>query len=140
MKLTLRRFFSTDKDTLGFLWSDDHKVECFTLEDAYHDQKIYGQTRIPAGTYKLGLFQSPHFGKQMIYLLNVPNYDGIMIHNGNKNEDTLGCILVGDTSNLFVGNEDTIANSNQALNRIQPQITTAILNGDTFITIIDEDR
>jgi hypothetical protein len=140
MELYLKRLHSKDTDTLGFLYSDDRTVECWTLEDAHHDEKIAGQTRIPAGRYKLTLAFSSHFQREMIYLVLVPDYTGIMIHMGNRAKDTEGCILVADSVTLVSGQEDFNQLSNEALNRIQPIISTAIHQGDTYITITDEDR
>lgn len=63
-------------------------------------------TAIPRGTYKITLdVYSPKFGNRAFYkgvcngkvprLLNVKGFDGILIHAGNTNADTSGCLLVG---------------------------------------------
>lgn len=68
---------------------------CYTLEDACRsDGKIYGETAIPAGIYTLDINMSPKFKRTMIQILDVPNYSGVRIHNGNTNKDTYGCPLV----------------------------------------------
>src|SRR4051812_23330870 len=74
----------------------DGVLECYTLEDLVRaGPKVYGRTAIPEGRYKLALVKSPHFGDDTLAVLNVPGYDDIRIHGGNKPEDTLGCLLVG---------------------------------------------
>lgn len=50
---------------------------------------------IPAGTYDITLYQSPHFGKLVPLLHGVSGYEAIEIHTGNYRRDTKGCVLVG---------------------------------------------
>ena len=137
MEVYIRRLHREEKSTLGFLYTDDRKAECFTLEDGFKEIKVWGETRIPAGRYLLECRVSPHFGREMIYLKGVPNFTDVMIHSGNKVTDTNGCILVGDTPGI--AKPDYIMNSSQALARIQPIITSAIKVSSVYITITDED-
>ena len=109
MELHLSRYKNGAKACLGNL-STDGKPECVTLEDPVRDLgpdgkgKIYGQTAIPAGRYRLALFWSPKFKKKMVAVTGVPFFTGILIHSGNTDEDTLGCVLVGQV----VDNDDHI--------------------------------
>jgi hypothetical protein len=104
MKLTLKREPSTTKSTPGKLYVDG-VFECYTLEDVVRPSKIYGETAIPAGTYKVIISMSNRFKRLLPLLLNVPNYEGIRIHPGNTDKDTEGCILPGVTRSVdFVGN------------------------------------
>lgn len=108
MVIDIIRFSTTDTSTLGLLYIDN-KYECFTLEDTYNDIKIKHQTRIPAGIYEVGLRKEggfhhryskiyPEFHIGMLELLNVPNFKYILFHPGNTEDDTSGCILVGEGS------------------------------------------
>jgi hypothetical protein len=94
MKLTLKRIFKGEKYTIGDLYIDDTWF-CNTLEDAIRDVKVYGETAIPAGTYKVTITLSPRFRRWLPLLHDVPNFEGVRIHRGNTAEDTHGCILVG---------------------------------------------
>lgn len=73
--------------------------QCDTLEPQWRDlkkeKKVRGKTAIPEGKYKVVMSPSAKFGKNMPYLINVPQFEGIMIHPGNTVKDTMGCILVG---------------------------------------------
>jgi len=103
MKLTLKRIDLQENRTLGILFINDVQ-ECYTLEDAVGEVKIYGKTAIPYGTYKVVIDFSPHFDMLMMHILNVPNFDGIRIHPGTTEADTEGCPLVGHTqSKIAIG-------------------------------------
>ena len=123
MKLTLRRIAKKDTYTVGKLYIDGVYF-CDTIEDKdrglYQKQdiqelrkiKVPSKTAIPTGIYKVSLsIVSPKFSAKKIYqeickgkvprLLNVPGYEGVLIHIGNTAEDSAGCILVGQ--NKVVG-------------------------------------
>jgi len=95
MKIVLERIVKDKYYTIGKLYLENEYF-CDTLEDAVREKIIIrGETAIPHGTYKIEFYQSKRFKCLMPYLLNVPDFEGIMIHNGNTVEDTKGCILVG---------------------------------------------
>ena len=123
MKITIKRIARKPTYTIGKLYVNG-KYICDTLEDADRGlsqnmslnelkaRKIKGKTAIPTGTYTLSLNTiSPRFGQQTFYkqvcggwlprLLDVPAFEGVLIHCGNTADDTDGCILVG--RNLQVG-------------------------------------
>ena len=59
-------------------------------------QKVPGQTAVPAGVYEAVLTLSPRFKRVLPLLLDVPGFEGILIHRGNTAKDTAGCILLGE--------------------------------------------
>ena len=73
--------------------------QCDTLEPKWRDlkkeKKVRGKTAIPEGEYKIVMSPSAKFHRNMPYLKDVPQFEGIMIHPGNTVKDTMGCILVG---------------------------------------------
>ena len=72
-----------------------------TLEDkdqyleAPDTEKIYGDSAIPRGRYRVTLTMSRRFGRIMPEVHDVPDFDGIRVHGGNIEHDTLGCPLLG---------------------------------------------
>lgn len=104
--LTLKRDTYTNKATIGKLYINDVFL-CDTLEDVCRDinrdgdlddageTKVYGETAIPSGIYKITLEMSPRFKKLLPLLHDIKNYSGVLIHMGNWAKDTRGCILVG---------------------------------------------
>jgi hypothetical protein len=97
LELHVQRDESADKCTLGSLTENGAHI-CFSLEDEVRPAgvKVYGQTAIPAGRYRVVLTMSKRFGKVLPELQNVPGFAGVRIHGGNGPADTLGCILVGN--------------------------------------------
>lgn len=94
MKLLLKRIALKEKYTIGKLYIDGEYF-ADTLEDPVREEKIYGETAIPKGTYKVTITLSPRFRRWLPLLHDVPNFEGVRIHRGNTPEDTHGCILVG---------------------------------------------
>lgn len=102
-ELLLKRIAYRDTYTIGKLYVDGVYF-CDTLEDKVRnlnrEPKIPGKTAIPAGKYKLIINTSARFKRLLPRLLDVPHFDGILIHRGNTPEDTSGCILVGENKQI----------------------------------------
>lgn len=100
MRLLLERRFKGDGYTIGSLYVNGEKF-CDTLEDRVRDlaggeSKVPGETAIPEGRYRVIVNRSPKFGRDLPRLLDVPMFEGVLIHRGNTAEDSAGCILVGE--------------------------------------------
>lgn len=149
MKLKLIRISSQEDSTSGILYIDN-KFACYTLEDEQRKIKVQGETAIPLGIYEIQFrtvggfhdryssrFKDIHHG--MLELQDVPNFQYILIHCGNTDEHTAGCILLGDTQNNNVLQKDGfIGSSTQAYKRVYPMIAGALLrNEKVTIEIVD---
>ncbi len=135
MKIELKRIARKETYTVGRL-SIDGRYVCDTLEDKDRDQnrngcfdgaekKVYAQTAIPNGTYRVTLEHSPKFsprygGRKVPYLHDVPHFEGILIHTGNTADDSAGCILVG--TNSATGR---VSGSLMAFNKLLPMLEQA---------------
>ena len=122
MKLVLERYEHGENYTCGKL-SIDGEFFCYTLEDAGRMVKIYGETCIPTGTYKVTIDYSNRFKQDMPHVLDVVGFAGIRIHSGNTDKDTEGCILLGlthDSTQNFVGQ------SKKAYNKFFPLLRSAL--------------
>lgn len=135
MKLRLERKYFKDTYTIGNLYVDD-SFFCNTLEDKNRDlnkngkfdngeAKVYAETCIPFGTYKVVVNMSPKFKRELPRLLNVPSFEGILIHRGNTAKDSAGCILVGE--NKAVGK---VLNSTPYEEKLVKMMKEAITRGE----------
>ena len=95
MILALVRTEALADRTLGVLLADGEHF-CHVLEDKIRpgQPKVYGETAIPAGLYRVRLTMSQRFGRIMPQIMDVPQFTGIRMHGGVKPQDTLGCPLV----------------------------------------------
>lgn len=112
MKILVKRIAKRPTYTIGKMYLDG-KYFCDTLEDTDRNisqstpidtikkVKLPNNTAIPTGTYKVIVNVSPKFKRLLPRLLNVPGFDGVLIHRGNTDKDTSGCILIGE--NKVVG-------------------------------------
>lgn len=146
MLLTNERFTSDADTTIGGMFVD-YRFDCFSLEDEHRNVKIAGETRIPAGRYRLdlrtegGLTQKyakrfPDFHQGMIWLRDVPNFKWVYIHVGNDDDDTDGCIVVGQNA---ATHGMTIGRSVPAYEKLYRYIVPHIIAGHCEIEIIDRD-
>ena len=141
LNLKIKRIAKRNTYTIGHLYIDGVQF-CDTLEDTSRglcqnmplDEikrlKIAGKTAIPTGTYSVTLsIKSPRFSTKKQYafckgylprLLNVPGYEGVLIHIGNSDKDTEGCILVGE--NKSVGK---VLNSTSTFKKLYTILKTA---------------
>lgn len=117
MKVLVKRIFSNNRYTIAHVYVDGTYV-CDSIEDTdrgWHsgmsdawirNNKVYAKSAIPVGTYNLTLnVVSPKFVQKAYYkkfcggrlprILNVPGFDGILMHRGATERDSAGCIILG---------------------------------------------
>ena len=124
MELLLRRIARRDTYTIGHLYIDG-RYFCDTIEDkdrglrqdmspsVIRATKRKGVTAIPTGRYRVTLdVRSPKFSQKkyeknygfcygyLPRLINVPGFEGVLIHVGNTARDTEGCLLVGKNTRV----------------------------------------
>jgi hypothetical protein len=107
MKVVVHRVESNEDGAFGVL-SIDGKPICVTLEEKWRDN-AKGNSCIPAGTYTALKYSGTKY-KDVWIVENVPNRSAILFHWGNTNDNTAGCILVGEYFADF-GQKRGIANS-----------------------------
>jgi len=143
MLLTLFRFYASDKDTLGLLYVDG-VWKCIILEDEYREVKVPGETRIPAGKYRVVLEHSPKFSvperynHKMLTIVGVPHFSGIRIHRGVNEAHTDGCPLVGLGFRFELGRA-RLYDTHKAYAILYGEVSTRLERGEeAWIEIIDE--
>lgn len=150
--LRLLRIQSRSNHTLGAIYTEDLKKDfvCFTVEDEYRAVKVVGETRIPAGKYEIKFYAAgtkfhpkylEKYGaawhKGMLMLQNVPGFSTILIHCGNTEKDTEGCLIVGDSVDSKLGTIDA-GTTRPAYERLYPLVRDALLAGrKAWITVED---
>ena len=140
MKLTVvRTQFGTDA-TNGLLFIDG-LFECYTLEDQYQAVKVMHETCIPEGTYNIEFrktggfhakyserYKNAHYG--MLHIKDVPNFTYILIHTGNSDEHTSGCLIVGETQqDLDISKDGFIGSSTVAYKKMYAKVAGQLLQG-----------
>ena len=147
-KIVVMRYNSDAESTQGLVVVNG-KFFCYSLEDQRQEgAKVKGETRIPEGSYKLGIKAEytpltdsyakryPKFFKRHIQILDVPGFENVYIHVGNDETHTDGCLLLGDTAvndpkdyNGFQGS------SRQAYERFYRQFYDRVKDGSVELEI-----
>jgi len=140
MKIEVVRVEFGEESTLSKVYVDGEYV-CYGLEDQVRTgPKVRGETAIPYGTYRVTLrteggyhqkytkrFPSMHKG--MLWIRDVPGFEWILIHVGNSDDDTAGCLLVG-TSAVQRKGEYYLGNSVGAYQTLYGKVAPALLRGE----------
>jgi hypothetical protein len=160
MNLLLKRLYDSGSATVGMLFFKSDKLRYVsTLEDTYNIDKIPGSTRIPAGQYEIKLRRQGKFFENyckhenkkiaeltqkygILHLQNVPNFEFVLIHTGNTNKDSSGCLLIGNNvDNFSIENGGLLTSSTAGylyfIQHVFPMFDT---NKIIQITILDTDR
>lgn len=147
MKLVVDRKWKKQSYTISNL-TIDGKWFCNVLEDAdrglddsmsiakIRELKKPSITAIPKGTYEITLdVISPKYCTNSFYkqvcngkvprLLNVKGFEGILIHAGNTDKDSAGCLLVG--INLERGK---VLKSQETFRKLYKMLSEAKLRGE----------
>lgn len=108
-EITIWRTHGTPTETMGYM-EINGKFFGYTLEDPIREKKLYGDTCIPFGKYKVKNTESSKFkrvmpliyntGALVVLAANGDSWSGIRIHGGNTHKDTLGCPIIAKTQGI----------------------------------------
>ena len=130
------------KDATNGLVFINNLFECYSLEDQYQTQKVMHETCIPEGKYEIKLRtvggfnerytkKYPTMHRGMLWIQDVPGFEYILIHQGNTDEHTSGCLIIGDTQqDLDVSFNGMVGSSANAYKKLYPKVSGAILAGE----------
>lgn len=168
MKIEVEIVEETNDYTLSKC-SIDGQYTCVGVEDEYRPltAKVYGETRIPRGTYKLGHRYSPKFSNsfymnpetcmlvghskynlhehkgwvphELLWIKDVPGFEYVLIHWGNTDNDTAGCYVVGK-SFAFFGKRKGVSCSKSTYVEIYKRIMNALISGEEVIIEFKEKK
>lgn len=148
MKVVVKRIGDDGKATIGALYINGI-FQCFTIEDEERSIKVKGETRVPNGVYTLSLRSEGSFHnryakkyegmhKGMLCVHNAPDwkiedectdldFQYILIHTGNHEGHTNGCLLLNDSAN---SSNNTGSGSVSAYKRVYPKIAFACIDNE----------
>ncbi len=112
MELTLKRVLFTDDGTIGVLTCGFAPI-CLTLEEDWRDN-AKGMSCIPEGSYICQAVNTPKHG-DTFRVRDVPGRSDILIHSGNTEADTEGCILVGKEYGYIQAKDDQSGQTEEQL-------------------------
>lgn len=167
LRVQLQRYMSNTETTIGGFYIECES-ECFILEDEYRSKKKWGDTRIPSGSYEIKLrcegghyerylkkysdvHKTPEHG--MLCITNADNwklinkgleFQYILIHVGNDDGDTAGCLLTGKSANHtnhFKGKSARVTDSTNSYKQLYKKLSEVLLAGKrVFIDVYDEGQ
>ena len=140
--------------TYGEMFVDNNHFG-WTLEDISRDknqdgvleEKIYGETALPYGRYRLIITYSGTFKKRMIQIVNVKggkimfgtysvDAAGCRIHGGNKIKHTFGCPLLGANKIESGPDEGDVYNCKAINEKLFLLVEKACTTGIVYLDIV----
>lgn len=157
MRIELLRIASGEDDTIGIIHLIDEssgetvrRPLCFTLEDEFRSVKVRGETRIPAGVYRVTLrTEGGHherynekypWHRGMLWIRDVPGFQFILFHIGNDEDDTEGCVLTADVAEMDAmpgAQGRTVQRSARAYERFYKTVVRAAAAGELEVAVLD---
>lgn len=116
--IILRRDAHRDDGTFGVLMRDA-EILCVTCEDPWNDNQA-GISCIPPGEYECEPYSSAKY-PDVWQVMDVPGRSLILIHQGNTEDDTRGCILVGESFGHIQG-KMAVLNSRKTLTKLKTEL------------------
>ena len=139
----------------------------FGIEDEIRNVKVHGETAIDYGVYKLGTRYSPKFSSEffyneklnklihkseyknitdkedykeheLIWVMEVPKFNYILLHWGNTDDNTEGCYIMGDRIGILNG-QDAVLNSKNTYKAFYMKVFPLIKKGGQTIEYFKED-
>lgn len=137
LEIELKRLFDNQWCTIGALSMP--QMVCSTIE-LPNSPYLGSKVRIPAGRYRMRLYNSPRWGKDVPLLVDVPDRTFIEIHPSNyaiRPSDGKclleGCIALG-TNPSSVSIDNSTATFNEFMGHISPDLWK---EGEIWLTIKD---
>jgi len=140
MEIKLERKFLHSDCTEGNLYIDN-KWFCHVIEDKVRAKaglwkralKVYAETAIPYGRYPVMATWSNRFQRQLTGIFNVPDFEGIRIHNGTTAKSSAGCLIVSYHTGAL---PHSVTADKGAMNDICDLVSQAQKTEKVWITIV----
>ena len=123
LEIFVTRYKEIHDGTIGevkVVFNGELVMECFSLEPAGPDTiESNKDRRIPQGEYRLSRWVSKKYIQSLlVHNEVVPKERAILIHNGNTPNHTLGCILLGYTTD----NKSGVYNSRKCISDLMKYV------------------
>lgn len=166
IQLFIDRYNKAKDWTISRLFVDGIQHGYVIEDEVRNGPKVYGETAIPHGTYTIGIRQSPKFSAtflwsdsknilvsardkwkyplvtdfrphDLMWIKDVPGFEYILIHWGNTDDDTHGCLIVGETLGVIKGQE-AVLNSRTFYVKLYQQIYPRLKNNEQGQIVINK--
>jgi hypothetical protein len=142
MELLLERKIHNETSTEGNLYVNG-KWFSHTIEDVVRAKpgewktsvKVYGKTAIPYGKYPVLVTWSNRFKRQLTGVFNVPDFEGIRIHNGTSETSSAGCVIVSYKNDPA---RKRLVNDKTAMNDLCDIVAEAQKKEKVWLRVVDK--